>query len=305
METSAGRLRRRAWRWARFAGVAALLVVLGGYTGLSILVADRLTAPTNHTPRLDPRAIAEGIRPWTATTADGVTLRGYYAPTGRSRRLVVLVHGMWSSWAHMAGLGRDLHARGYNVLLFDLRGHGRSDPARLTMGRLEREDLRAVLAWAEGRGYDPGRIGWVGHSLGASTILMEGAGNPKLRAAVLDSAFGDLPALLGEQLPRHSHLPGAFNPGILTAAHWAYGVRIDDLIPLEAAPKWGGRPLLVIHGEADSTVPVAHALRLARTAGPSCRALVLPGVEHVGAYNSDPDAYVAAVDRFFDRHLGR
>jgi pimeloyl-ACP methyl ester carboxylesterase len=205
----------------------------------------------------------------------------------------------------MAWLGRDLHRRGYDILLFDLRGHGQSDPSRLFMGRRERADIRAVLAWANRRGFAPDQIGWVGYSMGASTVLMEGAQNPAIRAAVLDSPYGNLPELLNQQLTYHSHLPRIFNPGILLAARWVFGVRTDDLVPIRSARKWGDRPLFLIHGEADSIVPVRHARLLAQAAGPTCRAVTLPGVEHVQAYRLNPRGYVAAVDRFFGRHLTR
>ncbi len=215
----------------------------------------------------------------------------------------LLVHGKGGSWPEMAALGRDLHAHGYDVLLFDLRGHGRSDPARLSMGRRERGDLRAVLTWADRQGFSADRIGWVGQSMGASIIVMEAAQNPKIQVAVLDSPYGHLPELLNEQLPKYSRLPSWFNPGILTAAHLAYGIRTDDLIPTRSARLWGRRPLLLIHGEADSIVPVNQAIRLARAAGPSCLTVTLPGVEHVQAYEANPRGYVAAVDSFFQRNL--
>jgi uncharacterized protein len=98
-------------------------------------------------------------------------------------------------------------------------------------------------------------------------------------------------------------LPSWFNPGILTAAHLAYGIRTDDLIPTRSARLWGRRPLLLIHGEADSIVPVNQAIRLARAAGPSCLTVTLPRVEHVQAYEANPRGYVAAVDSFFQRNL--
>jgi alpha-beta hydrolase superfamily lysophospholipase len=238
-------------------------------------------------------------------TGDGLTLRGWYHPTEGRRHLVVLVHGLWESWRNMAALGRDLHRRGYDVLLFDLRGHGQSDPSRVFMGRRERGDLRAVLAWATRQGFTPDRIGWVGQSMGASTLLMEAANNPNIRVAVIDSPFGDLPELLDAQLSKHSHLPRWFNPGILTAARLAFGVRTDDLVPIRSARLWGRRPLLLIHGEADSTVPVRQARQIARAAGPWCQAVWLPGVEHVEGYRNDPGTYVAAVDMFLARNLSR
>src|SRR3954463_9609357 len=176
-------------------GGAALVVLLSAaaYVAVSWLTAERLTRPTKHALRIDPRRVSPDAQPWSARTADGLTLRGWYLPTSVQRRLIVLVHGMWSSWLEMAALGRDLHHRGYDVLLFDLRGHGQSDPSRLTMGRRERGELRAVLAWAKTQGFSADRIGWVGYSLGGSTLLMEGAQNPEIRAVVVDSPFGNLP----------------------------------------------------------------------------------------------------------------
>jgi alpha-beta hydrolase superfamily lysophospholipase len=284
---------------------AAVLILAMGYLGVSFVAAERLTRPSNHPDVIDARLVSRDARDWSTCTADGLTLRGWFCPAGDGRRLIVLVHGMGASWAEMAGIGRSLVWRGYDILLFDLRGHGRSDPARLSMGRREREDLRAVLSWAESKGYTPDRIGWLGHSLGAATLLMEAARNPEIQVAVVDSPFADLPELLNTQLTRHSHLPSWFNPGILFVAHRAFGIRTDDLRPIDAAPAWGSRPVLLIHGEADSIVPVKHAYALASALGPACESLLLPGVEHVGAFEADQRGYVARVVAFFDGHLSR
>jgi pimeloyl-ACP methyl ester carboxylesterase len=236
-------------------------------------------------------------------TADGVILRGWYLPTEKQRHLIVLVHGMWSSWREMTALGLDLHRRGYDLLWFDLRGHGQSDPSRLSMGRRERADIRAVMAWAQATGFAQDRIGWLGYSMGGSTLLMEAARNPEIQTAVLDSPYGNLPQLLKTQLSRHSGLPSWFNPGILLAARLIYGVRTDDLVPIRFAPAWGERPLLLIHGESDTIVPVSQAYELARAVGGSCLTCILPGVDHVQAYDSDPQAYVQTVSAFFERNL--
>jgi pimeloyl-ACP methyl ester carboxylesterase len=279
------------------------LLLAGGYATVSLLTAERLTRPTNHPLLIDPRRVSRDATPWSATTSDGVTLRGWYLPTPDRRRLIILVHGMWSSWLEMAALGRDLHARGYDVLLFDLRGHGQSDASRLTLGRRERADLRAVLKWAAAEGFTRDRVGWLGYSMGASTLLLEAAQNPEIQVVVMDSPYGDLPELLRSQLSRHSRLPNWFNPGILAAANWLFGVRTDELVPIKAATAWGDRPLLLIHGESDSIVPVRQARRIAEAAGTSCKTLTLPGVEHVQAYQTDPLGYVARIESFFRDHL--
>jgi alpha-beta hydrolase superfamily lysophospholipase len=295
------RISRRIIVFAAF----GLLLPAGGYLSISYLAAERLTRPSNHPDAIDARLVSPSALAWSAQTSDGLTLRGWYCPTERHRRLIVLVHGMGASWVEMAEIGRLLCWKGYDILLFDLRGHGRSDPARLSMGRREREDLRAVLTWAESEGYSPDRIGWLAHSLGAATLLMEAARNPEIQVAVVDSPFADLPDLLNTQLTKHSHLPSWFNPGILFVAHRAFGVRTDDLRPIKSAPAWGSRPLLLIHGKADTIVPVDQAYALASALGPACQALLFPGVEHVGAFDADKAGYVARVDEFFDDHLAR
>ena len=253
--------------------------------------------------RINPLKLSADARAWTAKTSDGITLRGWFLPTEKPRHLIVLVHGMWSSWLEMASLGRDLHRGGFDVLLFDLRGHGQSDPSRLYLGSRERADIRAVMSWALDEGFTTDRIGWLGYSMGGSTILMEAARNPAIQVAVIDSPYGDLPAVLQTQLSKHSGLPGWFNPGILLAARFVYGVRTDNLVPIRFARAWGGRPLLLIHGESDTLVPVSQAHELAGAVGASCLTMTLPGVDHVQAYESDPEAYIRVVGSFFHDHL--
>lgn len=284
-------------------GLAAFCLIAGSYAGVSLLTAERLTRPTNSPLLIDPHRVSKDAQAWSVRTTDGVTLRGWYLPTKQPRHLIVLVHGMWSSWLEMAALGRDLHRGGYDVLLFDLRGHGQSDSSRLTLGRRERRDIRAVMNWAESVGFSDNRVGWLGYSMGASTILLEAAQNPGIQVAVMDSPYGDLPEVLRTQLSKHSHLPSWFNPGILSAARWVFGVRTDDLVPIRAARSWGNRPMLLIHGESDSIVPVSQAFQLASAAGATCLTKTLPGIEHVGAYEADPQGYVGLIESFFQDHL--
>jgi pimeloyl-ACP methyl ester carboxylesterase len=294
----------RSRKWLSALLITALLGSLGSiYGAVSWFTADRLTRPTNHPLQIDPLKLSADARAWTAQTSDGITLRGWFLPTEKPRHLIVLVHGMWSSWLEMASLGRDLHRGGFDVLLFDLRGHGQSDPSRLYLGSRERADIRAVMSWALDEGFTTDRIGWLGYSMGGSTILMEAARNPAIQVAVIDSPYGDLPAVLQTQLSKHSGLPGWFNPGILLAARFVYGVRTDNLVPIRFARAWGGRPLLLIHGESDTLVPVSQAHELAGAVGASCLTMTLPGVDHVQAYESDPEAYIRVVGSFFHDHL--
>jgi uncharacterized protein len=296
-------LRSRFGRLLSYVALIAAVLIGMIYVGVSLFTADRLTRATNHPLTIDPHVVSSDVEPWSTHTIDGITLRGWYLPTDKQRHLIVLVHGMWSSWQEMAWLGRDLHDRGFDILLFDLRGHGQSDPSRLSLGRRERADIRAVMDWAQAEGFDQDRVGWLGYSMGGATLLMEAAQDPRIQVAVIDSPFGNLPEVLKIQLSKHSGLPSLFNPGILLAARLFYGVRTDDLIPIRFARAWGERPLLLIHGESDTTVPLSQAYALAQAAGSSCQTMTWPGVEHVQAYDTDPEQYVRTVGTFFSSHL--
>jgi len=97
-------------------------------------------------------------------------------------------------------------------------GHGQSDPSRLYLGRRERGDIRAAMDWAESEGFRERPIGWLGYSMGGSTLLMEGcAKRLGFRFAVIDSPYGDLPRLLETQLSKQQWPAEWFNPGILLA----------------------------------------------------------------------------------------
>jgi dienelactone hydrolase len=42
----------------------------------------------------------------------------------------------------------------------------------------EQANIRAVMTWAQEAGFSNDRVGWLGNSMGGSTILMEAARNP-------------------------------------------------------------------------------------------------------------------------------
>lgn len=130
---------------------------------------------------------------------DGVELRGWFVPAGPSRGpVVVFVHGwIWNRAGNAAGrvpfVDRDvdflpatraLHDAGFHVLLFDLSNHGESGKRPpLTMGRWEARDVAGAVAYLEGRGdVDPDRIGALGTSAGANTVMYAIAEGTALKA---------------------------------------------------------------------------------------------------------------------------
>jgi fermentation-respiration switch protein FrsA (DUF1100 family) len=153
-----------------------------------------------------------------------------------------------------------LSAVGFDVLLFDYRGYGRST------GRPQEEgtyrDARAALAALAGRpSVDRDRIFYLGESLGGAVALAL-AVQFAPRGLVLQSTFTSI-----RQAARH-HYP--FIPSVL----------IPDAYPSLRLISRLRAPLLVLHGDRDEIVPVAHGRALLEAATVPKRMRVFSGLGH-------------------------
>ena len=130
---------------------------------------------------------------------DGVELKGWFIPASEATGpAVIFVHGwLWNRGGNAAGrvpfVDRDvdflpaakaLHDAGFHVLLFDLSNHGESGTRPpLTMGRWEARDFNGAVEYLRSRGdVDPARIGALGTSAGANTVMYAIPEGPPVKA---------------------------------------------------------------------------------------------------------------------------
>jgi alpha-beta hydrolase superfamily lysophospholipase len=261
--------------------------------------------PTTHRDqrRLTPADFELDYEELPVRTADRLRLLTWLLP-GTRDAVVVVSGGYRGRISDVLGIGAALRRAGFSVVAFAWRGTPGSDRAPLTLGANERGDLTAVLDAVQDRlGSVP--IGLLGYSMGGAVSISVGADDPRVRAVCADSAFADPVGLLQESIRRQLRLPAAVlaDPVIALLARRT-GARLADFRPVAAVGCLAPRPLLLIHGDADTSVPVEHAHRLHRAAGDPKNLWVLSGVVHVGAYFADRSTYVTRVVDFFDRSLG-
>jgi len=97
-----------------------------------------------------------------------VTLSGWYVPS-RNRAAVVLLHGASSTRSNVLDHALVLAGRGYGVLLYDARGHGRSGGRAMELGWYGDRDIAAAVDYLEKRNdVDPPRIAALGCRWAAS-----------------------------------------------------------------------------------------------------------------------------------------
>ena len=189
-------------------------------------------------------------------TSDGVELAGWYLPNTRSKKAVIVCHGYPMDKGDIFGLASFL-AEDFNLLLFDFRAMGGSKGFFSTGGERELKDIDAALAFLRTKGFE--RAGLFGFSLGAAVALM--SGNPAAAARVADAPFADVAGELNYVFAGF----GAFrHPLIWLMKAWCrllLGVNVDRVSPIKAIAGLTA-PALIIHGEADTQVPVEASRRL-------------------------------------------
>jgi len=235
------------------------------------------------------------------STADGVPLIGWYLP-GDVAAAVIVGGGYRGHLSEVLGISSALQRAGFHVVVFGWRGTPGSGSAAHTLGVHERRDLSAVIENLAARLGDV-PIGLLGYSMGGAVAISVAAGDRRVRAVCTDSAFADPTLLMHDRVRRTMRLPAALlvAPVMFLSARRT-GARLSDFRPVRVVDQIAPRPLLIIHGEDDASVPVGHARRLAEAA-PAAQLWLLPGVGHVGAYFVHRAEYVERVLRFFRRSL--
>jgi uncharacterized protein len=241
-----------------------------------------------------PRSSApiDGARSITVRTADGVDLAGTVLPAHRDRPLrpgeravtFVVAHGFTNGVARASSIRIAGWLRPFgDVRALDFRGHGRSGGASSVGGDGELLDLDAAVAAARADGADA--VVTLGLSMGGGVALRQAAlGGHRPDAVVSVSAVARW--YVRETRPmRRVHWLLETAAGRSLGAR-LLGLRLDTpwpvppVSPLEAVSRIAPTPLLLVHGDRDAYFPVEHFLALARAAGPTATAWVVPGFGH-------------------------
>jgi len=248
--------------------------------------------PRRHSPQellwLLPKGVKSenyGLRSSALTIRTPDSLRLYAmiveSNTDTTLATVVLVHGISACKEVDLERAKILADAGYASLLLDLRAHGQSEGEFCTFGYYEKNDLRAVADTL----YKlfPGRpMAIWGASLGGAVTLQAMAVEPRYQFGIVESTFDEFDKVATEY--GADWLFGLRSPW-LTHRVLSKAGKIAHFDPYSVKPVVSAaqinRPILFIHGDKDSRIPMWFGLRNYEACpAPGKRWYQVPGAGH-------------------------
>lgn len=215
-------------------------------------------------------------------SANGKGLHAWLFTKPGASKTVLLSHGNAGNLTNRVDLVKVLLSVGVSVLAYDYQGFGKSEGSPSIDGICQ-DDQAAYDYLVHERKVNPADIIIFGESIGTGAASAVAAKNT-CAGVILQSPFTSLPAIGREKVPLLRLYPDWLFPAN----------RLDNLSLL----KGKHAPLLIVHGEKDTLIPISHAEKIYKDAsGPKYFAR-LPDAGHNDIYYVDSYLYQQALSSF-------
>ena len=229
------------------------------------------------------------VRKWRST--GGLTSIRYSRGSAKSAPTLLYFHGTFRNLFQNLPKIEALRQAGFSVLAVEYRGWGLSTPITPSEQTILQD---ADVAWAElqRREPQPQRRVLYGHSMG-SGVAVDVANRLREQqdygALILESAFTSFP-----QVAQEANLFA----GLLANFNNERFASIEKIGRVQA-------PLLMLHGNADTTIPIALGKRLFAAANPPKRWVMIEGGAHSNLHRVGQPQYQTQLQSFIQEYLLR
>jgi len=280
--------------------VISIVVIL--YIGLSIFGAIAIMEIPHLPLKGSPSSVGVEYRDVSFPSRDdSVTLKGWYLAS-RGNAVLIIVHGGFQNRidydVDTLGLARDLTERGYDLLLFDLRGRGESEGRGRSLSNIE-QDIGGAIDYLNSKGFASASIGVIGFCSGAASSCIF-ASEENVGALVLNGCFASVRGMIDSQaalrgIPKF--LLDFFIPGVAFTVKTFYSYEPID--PIDVIPDVTC-PILFIHEENDNLITWKETYQLFMASNnPDNEIWEVKTAEHSQAYKMYSSQYVDRLDNFF------
>ena len=236
---------------------------------------------------------------------DNLKLHGYEVKNKtKTDKWAIVVHGYTSEGELVSSKAKHFYKMGYNVLVPDLRGHGKSEGDYIGMGWDDRLD---IIDWINSIIEDNpnSEIVLHGTSMGSATVLsVSGENLPNnVKAIIADCGYTSVWDEFTYQLKALFNLPSfpVMNLSNMVTMVKA-GYSLKDASPINQVAK-SKTPILYIHGDKDDFVPYYMMDELYNATNSEKSKLTIKGAGHGKADLVNPELYWNTVNNFLDKYI--
>jgi alpha-beta hydrolase superfamily lysophospholipase len=198
------------------------------------------------------------------TSYDELKLYGYYIPSynRKSNNVAIIVHGYQSKGTDMIIIAKMYAEMGFQIVLTDLRGHGKSEGNFTSFGFYEKYDLKKWINFILRTYGADSNILIHGVSMGAATAMMvTGLDIPKekIKFMLLDSGFTKLRKTFMN--PKKSQGLKIFYLGLNIVTYVKHKFLLENINPINQM-KSNTIPFLIVQGDKDTAITLNMAKKL-------------------------------------------
>lgn len=220
-----------------------------------------------------------------------------FHPIDNAKGCVILAHGFGQNRYAAVPYAEIFRKLGYSTLVFDQRCFGESTARNGSFGELEATDVITLIKWVKNKMGKETKIILHGVSMGSITSLNALQYTNDIDGVIADC--GPSRGYRGAKVVSYSLIPlpnPYLMPFIIRRAN-SLGVHLKDNNPIDSLSH-SNVPVLIIHGDADKSVPISDAIEMKEVfKNPKSRLEIFPGRGH--AYSiCDRTRYEEIVEDF-------
>ncbi len=236
-------------------------------------------------------------------TSDGLKLRGIFL-NQHSNKSVILIHGYCAKLEYRVQDAPFYFKQGFNVLLIDLRTHGKSEGKYITLGKFEASDL---LKWIEflNQKTNYSKIVLDGVSMGGATVICASALDlPKnVSFAVADCSYTTMMELLRSTSKKYMLIPN----WILLGVGEGFARRFGKFSLYKDGPihsvKKSKIPILFVRGDDDKFIPPRMTDELFNACKADKKLIKVAGAGHAMSFSIDRKKCESAILEFVKKYM--
>lgn len=237
--------------------------------------------------------------------SDSLAIHGWFIKKEAEAPAIIIVHGWGGTRLQGLSYAPVLHRSGFNLLLIDLRNHAKSKSSSTftSFGYYEKKDIFGAVEFLAYK-KNISSIGIFGFSMGGASSILAMAENTKIKAGIFEGSFANFYEVIKYAGRSKYHIPEyPLLPLIMSIYAWRGKLEVDKLKPVELIGNIAPRPVFIIHGTEDQTVPPQNGKALYQAAQEPRELWEPEGSKHIGAWSSHQEEAEKRVSEFFTKYL--